>query len=103
MAKGVRRLPPQPHHQLGGFTMLSVPKYEYEALIKARKAVAGWEPVPYQLVKECGESAGMRTSAELVAAVVMLDEFATEAAYLRVFNRTVELLDNWNGESGLWW
>jgi hypothetical protein len=74
------------------------------AEIIARKAVAGYEPVPYYVVKELGRSGGMLESVELVDAVITPDEFTSDAVGQQVCDQACERLDEWNDDgTGLWW
>jgi hypothetical protein len=73
------------------------------AEIIAHKAIQGYEPTPYQIVKEVGENSNMLESAELVDAYVDSDAFLSDAIYQRVFDSACALLDEWNNNAGLWW
>jgi hypothetical protein len=74
------------------------------AEIIARKAIVGYEPVPYAIATEFEIASGISSnSRELVADSIKSAEFTATAVYELVFDRACALLDSWNGEAGLWW
>ena len=77
-----------------------------QAEIIAREAVAGYEPVPYRILKEIGTLNNMCESAELVEDTMGdSDAFASDEIYQQVFDHACALLDTWHDGGGetLWW
>jgi uncharacterized protein YacL (UPF0231 family) len=74
------------------------------ANIFAHKAIAGYEPVPYQIVKEAPNNNVFESSEELVANILDSDAFTSEVIFQRVFDATCAIVDEWNeSNGGLWW
>ena len=75
------------------------------AKIFAHKAIAGYEPVPYSIVKEAPNIlSDTMLSEELVADILDSDDFTSEVIFQRVFDETYAIVDEWNASNGgLWW
>jgi hypothetical protein len=77
---------------------------ETMAEIFARKAIRGYEPVPYQIVKEIGRNSSMLESGELAYDTLDSGDFTSEEVFQRVFDETYAIIEEWNeSNGGLWW
>jgi hypothetical protein len=74
------------------------------AKIIARKAIEGYVPVPYYIVKEIERNSDMLESEELVANILDSDTFTSEVIFQHVFDAVRTIIDEWDeSNGGLWW
>jgi hypothetical protein len=72
------------------------------ATVIAHKAVSGYGPIPYHVIKELGSPSSPINNDDLVDEVLP-DNFLSDEMFERVREKACDLVEEMNDESEYWW